>query len=89
MSYEFRIFKDTNEIHIFEEFKEKSICEHAQKSRCKEISIYHKKEERKVENLRELSELNTHEAQGVAYILNLIGLNVCGICVSHLYRTQD
>ena len=84
MSYEFRISKQSDEIHIFKSNSEKSICKRTSNSGTEEIGIY-----RGSKKMFSLKNLHEEQAQELASTLDYLNLNICGTCVSHLYKTQD
>jgi len=83
MKYEFRIHGfSVNEVHIFENGGDKSICGRVTKTGTKEMGIY--KDGR---YLFPFSELSKDQARDLASTLDFLGISVCGTCVSHLYKT--
>jgi len=82
MGYEFRISAG-GEVHIFKD-ESFSICKRVLRIKAKELGIY---EGSSLSRKRQFSDLSEKQAQELASVLNSLGINVCGTCVSHLYKT--
>ena len=80
MGYEFRIYG--NEVHIFENGGSSSICGRVSRNNTKELGIYAGSSKK-----LQFTGLGRGQAQDLASALDSLGINVCGTCVSHLYRT--
>jgi len=82
MGYEFRIHDD-NEVHIFENRSEFSICGRVSRDDTKELGIYEG-------SLKKFpfSDLWRGQAQELASTLESLGIDVCGTCVSRVFRTS-
>ena len=84
MKYEFRMHSGlyVSEVHIFEEGSSNSICGKGSKKNTKGMSICK-------ENgyLFPFSKLNRDQARDLASTLVFLEINVCGTCISHLYKT--
>ena len=81
MGYEFRIYNG-NEVHIFEDGSSFSICRRVSRNNTEKLGIC-KGSSKKLW----FSDLWKGQAQDLASALDSLGVNVCGTCVSHLYRT--
>jgi tRNA U34 2-thiouridine synthase MnmA/TrmU len=85
--YSLRINPQSKEIHIFENEGLYSICGRVDKRRTQSLSVNRKTGEGKSSVLKRLDDLSAEEVRSLADSFSSISLNICGTCLSSLYRT--
>ncbi len=86
--YSFRINPDSEEIHIFMDGEGKSLCKKLSEEEAQLLSINCKTGKRKSKPLRRLESLSLDVARGMAASIAAVHLNICGVCLSSLYKTE-
>jgi len=86
--YSFRINPDSGEIHIFIDGEEWSLCNKVNEEETQLLSVNRKTGKGKSRPLRRLESLSLDAARGMAASIAAVRLNICGVCLSSLYRTE-
>ena len=85
--YSLRMNPQSKEIHVFKNEELDSICGKVDKEGTQSLSVNRKTGERKSSVLKRLDNLSAEEVRSIAGSFSSIGLNICGTCLSSLYRT--
>jgi len=86
--YSFRMNPDSEEIHVFIDGEEWSLCKKLSEEETQLLSINCKTGRGKSKPLRRLESLSLDAARGMAASIAAVNLNICGVCLSSLYRTE-
>lgn len=87
-NYSFRINPDSGEIHVFINGGEWSLCNKVNEEETQLLSLNCKTGKGKSKPLRRLESLSLDAARGMAASIAAVHLNICGVCLSSLYKTE-